>query len=977
MPVPTFQPTTSTERQKDTLAKEEPLNEVHRQADDHRWDGVALEVRSELSRFVDEVLEPRLLQISNRLQADLREVFMPLPKPTPTANNQSIGSSLPDGCLSQGSMTLRQKFAAPRDDPLPEAASNAVAGPYFSEKHSFNRPKKTLSTSMSLPLRGAVMDAFDSEGDGLQEQVRAYTPECELESVSDGRRSISMFRSMLGEAARGEMTPRASMAEKPFEPSNSFHGYSKLVVTSRFFDKFVALVILANAVYIGFATEYMAAHQPTVPPFAFQVAEAVFFAVFTLEMGMRFYVFKCKLFRIRTPEGLYNHAVYWNYLEAGIILMQALETIMVLIPFGSERFEGVSLTRILRLLRLVRVLRIFKVTRHIQDMRMIIYSIWRSISLFFWSIMALVLLNFIVSIYFTEIVVASKLNGQITDATLIDPYFGSLLRTMVILFQAVSGGLDWGAVSDVLGEQAGEWAVLPFIFYVVFYQVAVLNVISGVFLDKAMEIAKAEKDIYIVRNARLVFSAVDTGRTGTITWEHFKSALAHPRMQKFFEAVDIRPTEARTLFELLDTSGDGEISADEFLNGCLRVRGHSKALDLLILSREVSHLFEKQQKLNAELGKMSKTLSGGAKDACLKRGSLQSNTYGLRVLDDDDDSATEVVEIGPGGNELKEGHVPLCGGMRKLLSEGFGQLEERLRTLEGGLQGQLNALGERVGEVSGQAKVAADTAKVAVHLHKESEKAATARVKGITSVSSAAAVPPTAEHKAEEMPRTRRSQMAELRAEEPPRTRRSQTAEPTEEETAHEVRLWTADPKWTADPNGEETAPARCAPRPRELESVQPSRSRTVERAEEGDALVRRSQSAAPVEGAARTNRHRTAEPTAEDAVHPRRSRTVEPKRGRPSSLAVWRLPALAGLAPPEMPSPKEHGQPDAQQTPAGVTEPAPQLHHCITKAIYKAIVQPPSRAILRREDASRALPQPPPCDESAESGRRGPTVTL
>jgi len=599
------------------------------------------------------------------------------------------------------------------------------------------------------------------------------------------RRSINTFNMMLGEqsdAARNSFVVEKPLVDdKPAEPPS----LAKLFVTSKCFDRCVAMIILLNAVYIGFVTEYMAASELHDDPIAFQVVEAVFFLVFSMELGMRIYVFKCSLFRLRTPEGLYNHKVYWNYLESTIIFLQALETILMHIPFGSTRFKGLSINRILRLMRLVRILRIFKVTRHVADLRMIIYSIWRSISLFFWSIMALVLLNFIVSVYFTEFVVAAKLNGQIADASELDLYFGSLVRTMIILFQAVSGGLDWGAVTDVLSDQTGEWAVLPFIFYVVFYQVAVLNVISGVFLDKAMEIAKAEKDIYIVRNARRIFMAVDRSKAGTITWDNFQSALAHPRMQKFFEAVDIRPTEARTLFELLDTSGDGEISADEFLNGCLRVRGHSKALDLLILSREVSSLFDKQQAFNWHLSRMSKTLSctkelaEEAPTSCVEEGAPAGAAPGevksAASLDTTDDGEAE-------GRTT----TPLGGGMRRILSEGFGLIEERLRTLEGGLQGQLNDLGDRVGEIAGQAKIAAETAKVAAYLQKESEKAVTERVRSIESAAQVSALMRADSAEGASMRRSqtlesgdgargRRSQT--LESGEGPRVRRSQTVE--------------------------------------------------------------------------------------------------------------------------------------------------------------------------------------------------------
>merc|ERR1711972_1204487 len=72
--------------------------------------------------------------------------------------------------------------------------------------------------------------------------------------------------------------------------------------------------------------------------------------------------------------------------------------------------------------------------------------------------------------------------------------------------------------------------------------------------------------------------------------------MNHPNVKQFFEALDLDVSEAEVLFDLLDASGDGMVAADEFLAGCLRLRGHAKALDLLVLSREVSQFGESNQR---------------------------------------------------------------------------------------------------------------------------------------------------------------------------------------------------------------------------------------------------------------------------------------------------------------------------------------------------------------------------------------------
>ena len=70
-------------------------------------------------------------------------------------------------------------------------------------------------------------------------------------------------------------------------------------------------------------------------------------------------------------------------------------------------------------------------------------------------------------------------------------------------------------------------------------------------------------------------------------WELFESKLGTPQIQEFFMAIDVDQSEAKGLFHLLDLDHSGGVSAEEFINGCLRLRGPAKALDLALLIQEV------------------------------------------------------------------------------------------------------------------------------------------------------------------------------------------------------------------------------------------------------------------------------------------------------------------------------------------------------------------------------------------------------
>mmetsp|Transcript_37819 Transcript_37819/g.70069 ORF Transcript_37819/g.70069 Transcript_37819/m.70069 type:complete len:112 (+) Transcript_37819:2-337(+) len=69
--------------------------------------------------------------------------------------------------------------------------------------------------------------------------------------------------------------------------------------------------------------------------------------------------------------------------------------------------------------------------------------------------------------------------------------------------------------------------------------------------------------------------------------------LADPSVYTYLEALDINLTDARTLFQLLDTDLSGAVDIDEFCDGCLRLKGSAKALDIHCVITELSRFFKK------------------------------------------------------------------------------------------------------------------------------------------------------------------------------------------------------------------------------------------------------------------------------------------------------------------------------------------------------------------------------------------------
>lgn len=90
-----------------------------------------------------------------------------------------------------------------------------------------------------------------------------------------------------------------------------------------------------------------------------------------------------------------------------------------------------------------------------------------------------------------------------------------------------------------------------------------------------------------------LFLEADDDGSGTISAEEFEAHLKDPQMLMYLKAIDVNPEEARHLFSLLDTELNGEIEAEALVNGCLRLQGSAKAIELAAFMQDYKAEFQR------------------------------------------------------------------------------------------------------------------------------------------------------------------------------------------------------------------------------------------------------------------------------------------------------------------------------------------------------------------------------------------------
>jgi len=359
-------------------------------------------------------------------------------------------------------------------------------------------------------------------------------------------------------------------------------------VESFAFHSFVGWIILANAITIGWQTDYMAINWTVKVPAFFIVTELIFTVLFSFELILRVAAHGKSFFI--GPDW------QWNLFDAGLIMLQVIEQIAYFIVyFGrvgdsdiSELTDGTSSALILRIFRLMRIFRLLRVVHLFSDLQAIFAAVTKSVRSFVWTLMLLFLLMYLVGVLLTQIVTDHKVAfSQAATEGPLEDYYGSLMTTILGLFQAISGGKEWRDALEPLMEHIAPWLALPYCMYIAFVAFALLNIMTGTFVDKALEGGKDEKRRILLKEVHAVFKQSEQADIST---EAFEAQLNNPHMQGLLEALDVEEEDALELFHLLDTDHDGRILSEEFVNGCLRLDGAAKAVDLAAFTEEYRRL---------------------------------------------------------------------------------------------------------------------------------------------------------------------------------------------------------------------------------------------------------------------------------------------------------------------------------------------------------------------------------------------------
>ncbi|CAE8590033.1 unnamed protein product [Polarella glacialis] len=346
----------------------------------------------------------------------------------------------------------------------------------------------------------------------------------------------------------------------------------------------VGALIILNSITMGVSLQVKSLSGET--PVWEQSLQIAFCVIFTLDVAIRIMRERKAFFSCSSGGG-------WNILDCVVVICMIVDQAVI-----DDSLSGVSIIRTARLVRLLQLLRLLKFAMHypfFRQFRILVRSILGTMTSLLWVLLVILIVVYVAGIVMTQGALKTCMGGSSQEEGAEEElcrYFGTLTTSMMSLFQSIMSGLLWGVLWDAL-QQTDVFCRTTFLLYICFALIIMVNSIAALLSDVQMQVRLKEKTDLMHREIdskrefvdklHHVFEEFDQNGNGAISWTEFELALQDPRMHAFLTAMELEISDAHGLFQVLDTDQAGSIEYEEFILGCLRLRGGAKSMDMVKL----------------------------------------------------------------------------------------------------------------------------------------------------------------------------------------------------------------------------------------------------------------------------------------------------------------------------------------------------------------------------------------------------------
>lgn len=487
-------------------------------------------------------------------------------------------------------------------------------------------PARTTSVSKGSQrfehTEGMHVSYFSPQADNAKKEAiptdTTASPRGELRTTTRSIRSTTVSLDVQGSASYGSASP--NLRPSVMKIANSLEEYRKTwtyyvpqdnclgnFVMSPLFEAFILIVVLFNSILLGLQVNEQALKGTSSEFFHF--SEHCCSAIFAVELVLRILGQRSTL--------LSQDFRHWAFMDIMLVIMSGVDFVLTTTS-SSEVMSKSSTLRIIKVARVARVLRVFRAVRFLAKVRTMVTMIFGSLVSLFWLAILVMFVIYSFGIVLTQGATewrrpssAALVPVQDKRYEDVQKSFGSVQATVYTLFISMTGGVSWGEPAE-LTRPFGIQYFLLFSFFMFFVFFSVLNIVTGVFVDGAIQQAQKDRFLRLMQeeeaqkvyhdDLREFIMRLDANADGRISFQEWRSSINLPAMRSLMTALDIKVSDAIDLFHILDVDKDGFLNVAELLDGFERIRGQAQNYHIRMVENQLASMQKVTQRIASRLG---------------------------------------------------------------------------------------------------------------------------------------------------------------------------------------------------------------------------------------------------------------------------------------------------------------------------------------------------------------------------------------
>lgn len=302
------------------------------------------------------------------------------------------------------------------------------------------------------------------------------------------------------------------------------------------------------------------------------------------------------------------------------ICFMAFVDCTILNPMGaSGLLRMVSIFRIAGVSRLYRSVQKY---RQFGALRTLLQTLKNCLPTLLWTLVLLILVIYAFSVITTQQIGHNvsayhnyrKQSGGWDHEEL----FGTIGRSMFSLLQIMT--LDsW--CSKYMRHIAGNQAyMIPFFaIFLLLAPLGILNILVSVIVEQTIAASDQNKQRLDSEDEKLhlaeldslknIFIISDRDGSNTLDLEEFRLAMNNSEVQWQMDMLDLPIEQTEKLFGVVDGDGSQCLSFDDFIHGCMKLKGHAQSKDMLAVMAQADALARKMDRMADALAESERMLA--------------------------------------------------------------------------------------------------------------------------------------------------------------------------------------------------------------------------------------------------------------------------------------------------------------------------------------------------------------------------------